>query len=148
MASVNAYFVKYRAQMHADAGFGPDRSESTARLGSLVAAGAQFAIHSDFNLVVTPLSPLSVAGIAATRLADDGETVLAPGERISVERALRAITVDAAHVLSRDHEIGSIEPGKFADFAVLADDPYECDARNLAHIEVVDTVLAGESTKN
>ncbi len=148
MASVNAYFVKYRAQMHADAGFGPDRSEATARLGSLVAAGAQFAIHSDFNLVVTPLSPLSVAGIAVTRLAHDGETVLAPGERISLDRALRAITVDAAHILSRDHEIGSIEPGKLADFAVLADDPYECDPRSLGDIEVVDTVLAGESTQD
>jgi len=147
MASVNAYFVKYRAQMHANAGFGPDRSEATARLGSLVAAGAQFAIHSDFNLVVTPLSPLTVAGIAVTRLAQDGETVLAAGERITIDRALRAITVDAAHVLSRDHEIGSIEVGKFADFAVLADDPYECDPKNLGDIEVVGTVLAGEPTK-
>jgi len=148
MASVNAYFVRYRARMHADAGFGPDRSEATARLGSLVSAGAQFAIHSDFNLVVTPLSPLSVASIAVTRLADDGETVLAPGERISVERAMRAITVDAAHVLSRDHEIGSIEPGKFADFAVLADDPFECAPAEIGSIEVVGTVLAGEPTGN
>ena len=146
MASVNAYFVRYRARMHTDAGFGPDRSEATARLGSLAAAGAQFAIHSDFNLVVTPLSPLSVASIAVTRLADDGETVLAPGERISVDRALRAITVDAAHVLSRDHEVGSIEPGKFADFAVLADDPYECAPADIGRIGVVDTVLAGEPT--
>ena len=98
VASVNAYFVKYRAHLHTDAGFGPDRSESTARLGSLVNAGAQFAIHSDYNLVVTPLSPLKVAEIAVTRIAEDGVTVLAPGERISVERALSAITVDAAYV--------------------------------------------------
>ena len=148
MASVNAYFVRYRARMHSDAGFGPDRSEATARLGSLAAAGAQFALHSDFNLVVTPLSPLSVAAIAVTRLADDGETVLAPGERISVERAMRAITVDAAHVVSRDHEIGSIEPGKFADFAVLADDPFECSPADIGRIGVVGTVLAGEPTED
>ena len=147
MASVNAYFVRYRARMHSDAGFGPDRSEATARLGSLAAAGAQFAIHSDFNLVVTPLSPLTVAGIAATRLSDDGSTVLAPGERITVERAMRAITVDAAHVLSRDHEVGSIEVGKFADFAVLADDPFECEPANLGGIDVVGTILAGKPTR-
>ena len=148
MASVNAYFVRFRAQMHADAGFGPDRSESTARLGSLLAAGAQFALHSDFNLVVTPLSPLSVASIAVTRLAADGETVLAPGERISVDRAIRAITVDAAHIVSRDHEVGSIEVGKFADFAVLADDPFECAPEDIGSIGVVDTILAGEPTSN
>jgi len=145
LASVNAYFVRYRAQMHADAGFGPDRSEATARLGSLERAGAGFALHSDFNLVVTPLSPLLVAEIATTRTGADG-TVLAPGERISVDRALRAITVDAAHVLRRDHEIGSIEVGKFADLTVLADDPYEVNPSQIGAIEVIGTVLGGERT--
>jgi predicted amidohydrolase YtcJ len=145
-ASVNAYFVKYRAQMHADAGFGPDRSETTARLGSLVRAGAPFALHSDFNLVVTPLSPLLVAEIAATRIGADDETVLAPGERISVDQALRAITIDAAYILRRDDRLGSIEPGKLADFTVLADDPYAVDPTELGSIEVVDTVLDGHRT--
>ena len=145
-ASVNAYFVRYRAQMHADAGFGPDRAEATARLGSLERAGAAFALHSDFNLVVTPLSPLLVAEIAATRIAADGETVLAPGERISVDRALRAVTVDAAHLLRQDHRIGSIEVGKLADFAALADDPYEVAAEQIGSIEVAGTVLGGEPT--
>lgn len=145
-ASVNAYFVKYRAQMHADAGFGPDRSEATARLGSLLRAGAPFALHSDFNLVVTPLSPLLVAEIAATRFGADGETVLAPGERISVDQALRAITVDAAYVLGRDGTIGSIEVGKAADLAVLADDPYEVPPTDISSIDVVDTVLGGQPT--
>lgn len=145
-ASVNAYFVKYRAQMHADAGFGPDRSEATARLGSLLRAGAPFALHSDFNLVVSPLSPLLVAEIAATRVGADGETVLAPGERISVHQALRAITVDAAWVLRRDDRLGSIEVGKLADFTALADDPYQVEPAEIGSIEVVDTVLGGEST--
>lgn len=146
MASVNAYFVKFRAQMHADAGFGPDRAEATARLGSLLRAGAPFALHSDFNLVVTPLSPLLVAEIAATRLGADGVTVLAPGERISVDQALRAITVDAAHLLRRDDTLGSIEAGKLADFAVLADDPYEVEPTAIGSIDVIDTVLGGEPT--
>ncbi len=146
MASVNAYFVRHRAQLHADAGFGPDRAEATARLGSLVRAGAAFALHSDFNLVVTPLSPLLVAEIAATRIAADGETVLAPGERIPVDQALRAITVDAAHVLRLDDTIGSIEVGKLADLAVLADDPYEVAPTAIGGIDVIDTVLGGEPT--
>ncbi len=146
MASVNAYFVRFRAQMHADAGFGPDKSEATARLGSLERAGAQFAIHSDFNLVVAPMAPLVVAEIAVNRIGADGTTVLAPGECISVERALRAITVDAAHVLNRDNEIGSIEAGKLADFAVLDDDPFEVDPSRIGGVGVVGTVLAGEPT--
>ena len=145
-ASVNIYFVHFRAQLHSDHGFGPDRSEATARLGSLERAGAPFALHSDFTLVVTPLSPLLAAWCAVNRIGADGETVLAPGERISVDRALRAITIDAAYILNRDDRLGSIEVGKHADFTVLADDPYEVDPRNLKDIEVCDTVLAGEST--
>ena len=109
-------------------------------------AGAPFALHSDFNLVVTPLSPLLAAWCAVNRIGADGETVLAPGERISVDRALRAITIDAAYILNRDDRLGSIEVGKHADFTVLADDPYEVDPRNLKDIEVCETVLAGEST--
>jgi hypothetical protein len=146
LASVNIYFVHFRAQLHSDHGFGPDRSEATARLGSLERAGATFALHSDFNLVVTPLSPLLAVWCAVNRVGADGETVMAPGERISVDRALRAVTIDAAHVLARDDRLGSIEAGKLADFTVLADDPYEVDPMALADIAVVDTVLGGEPT--
>ncbi|WP_428120193.1 amidohydrolase [Candidatus Poriferisodalis sp.] len=144
LASVNVYFVHFRAQLHSDHGFGPDRSEATARLGSLERAGATFALHSDFNLVVTPLSPLLAAWCAVNRVGADGETVMAPGERISVDRALRAITIDAAHVLARDDWLGSIEAGKLADFTVLDDDPYEVDPMALRDIAVYDTVLGGE----
>ncbi|MDE0846830.1 MAG: amidohydrolase [Actinomycetota bacterium] len=143
LASVNIYFVHYRAQLHSDRGFGPDRSEATARLGSLERAGVTFALHSDFNLVVTPLSPLTAAWCAVNRLAADGSTVMAPGERISVDRALRAMTIDAAHVLNRDDRLGSIEVGKYADFTVLDDDPYEVNVEKLNRISVHDTVLEG-----
>ena len=144
LASVNIYFVHYRAQLHADHGFGPDRSEATARLGSLERAGVTFALHSDYNLVVTPLAPLTAVWCAVNRIGADGETVLAPGERISVDHALRAITIDAAHILRRDDRLGSIEAGKLADFAVLDDDPYAVDPTELNRVGVVDTVLGGE----
>ncbi len=143
-ASVNPYFVHYRSQIHADSGFGPDRSEATARLGSLSRAGAPFALHSDYNLVVAPMHPLTAAWIAVNRLSGDSETVVAPGECISVEQALRAITVDAAYVLNRDHCLGSIEAGKHADFVVLDDDPYEVNPRHLKDIGIRGTILAGE----
>ena len=145
-ASVNIYFVHFRAQLHSEHGFGPDRSEATARLGSLQRAGAPFALHSDFNLVVTPLSPLLAAWCAVNRLGADGETVMAPGERISVDSALRAITIDAAYILNRDDRLGSLEVGKHADFTILNDDPYEVAAKEIKDIEVHDTVLEGEPT--
>lgn len=144
LASVNNYFVHYRGQLHAAEGFGPDRAESTARLGTLEREGVIFAIHSDYSLVLTPINPLVAVWIAVNRVAKDGETVYAPGECIGVDRAMRAITIDAAHVLNRDHLLGSIEPGKFADFAVLEADPYDVDPMSIRDIKVHGTVLGGE----
>lgn len=144
LASVNNYFVHYRGQLHAAEGFGPDRAESTARLGSLEREGVVFAIHSDHSLVLTPINPLTAVWIAVNRVALDGETVYAPGECIGVDRALRAVTIDAAHVLRRDHQIGSIEPGKLADFAVLDADPYDADPIAIRDIQVRATVLGGK----
>ncbi len=143
IASVNNYFVHFRSQLHSAVGFGPDRSEATARLASLERAGVTFAMHSDFSLVAVPLQPLLAVKIAVDRLALDGCTVMAPGERIGLERALRAITIDAAHVLRMDDRVGSIEVGKFADFTVLDADPFEVPVSSLAEIPVWGTVLGG-----
>ena len=143
-ASVNNYFVHYRSQLHADKGFGPDRSEAIARLGSLERAGVPFTLHSDFSLVVVPLHPLTAAWAAVNRVAADMKTVMAPGERIGVDRAMRAITVDAAYILGMERQVGSLEPGKLADFAVLEEDPYEVDPMKLKDIRVWGTVLGGK----
>jgi predicted amidohydrolase YtcJ len=81
---------------------------------------------------------------AVNRIARDGQTIVAPGERISVDQALRAITIDAAYVLGLERRIGSLEPGKLADFTILTDDPYETPPERLRDIGVWGTALAGK----
>ena len=144
IASVNIYFVHYRSQLHRDQAFGPDRSEALARLGSLEREGVTFALHSDFPQVIVPMHPLTAVWTAVNRLAADGKTVMAPGERISVGRALRAVTIDAAYILGMENEVGSLEPGKFADFAILEEDPYAIRPKRLTDIRIWGTALAGE----
>ena len=57
--------------------------------------------------------------------------------------ALQAVTIGAAYTIKLDHLVGSIESGKFADFAVLEDNPYEVAPENLKDVQVWGTVVGG-----
>ena len=98
------------------------------------------AIHSDAP--VTPLGPLFTAWAAVNRTTASGR-VLGEAERISVADALRTITLGAAYTLKLDGEVGSIETGKRADFAVLEDDPTEIAPDALKDVRVWGTVQDG-----
>ena len=71
------------------------------------------------------------------------DQLLSPEERVPVEAALRAMTIDAAWQCHSDHEVGSLEVGKFADFVVLAEDPLAVEPERLAQIQVLETWVGG-----
>ena len=66
-------------------------------------------------------------------------------ERIEVAEALYAITLGAAYTLHMDDEVGSIETGKWADFAVLEEDPTDVPPDALKDVPVWGTVTAGRT---
>jgi len=119
---------------------GPDRAERIDACRSALDEGVALAIHSDAP--VTPLAPLFTAWCAVNRVTPEGR-LLGATERIRVDEALHAITLGAAYTLKLDHEIGSIECGKRADFAVLEDDPTAIDPMALKDVRVWGTVLSG-----
>lgn len=119
---------------------GPERAERMNACRTALAQGVPMAIHSDAP--VTPLGPLFTAWSAVHRLTASGR-VQGGGERISVEQALFAITKGAAITMKMDHQIGSIEIGKRADFAVLEDDPTTVDPMALKDVTVWGTVQGG-----
>jgi predicted amidohydrolase YtcJ len=79
---------------------------------------------------------------AVNRRTATGE-VLGENEKISVDRAFHAATIDAAYQLHMDHLVGSLEVGKYADMTVLDDDPYTVDPMTIRDINVWGTVLGG-----
>jgi len=130
----------YWGDQHHDITMGPDRAHRLNACRSALQAGVALAIHSDAP--VTPLAPLFTAWCAVNRLTPSGR-VLGEDQCLTVPEALRAITLGAAWTLKLDHEIGSIECGKRADFAVLDDDPYEMRPAALKDVRVWGTVLSG-----
>lgn len=139
-ANLFANHIWYWGDQHYEMTLGPDRANRLDACGSALAAGVPLAIHSDAP--VTPLGPLFTAWCAVNRLTPSGR-VLGVNERITVAQALHAITLGPAWTLKIDHEIGSIECGKRADFCVLEDDPLSVDKLALKDIRVWGTVLSG-----
>lgn len=125
---------------HWDITVGPDRARRMNAAASALAAGVPITLHSDTP--VTPLGPLSSIKHAVTRLAPSGR-VIGEQERISAGQALRAVTIGAAYLLKRDHEIGSLEAGKWADVAVLDADPLSTPAEKIEGITVCGTMVGG-----
>jgi predicted amidohydrolase YtcJ len=69
---------------------------------------------------------------------------LSPNERISVDDAIRAVTIDAAYQLMSDDKIGSLEVGKLADFVVLEKNPRTTPVEQIADIKVLQTWVGGK----
>jgi len=130
----------YWGDQHYGMTVGPERAERMNACATALANGVPMAIHSDAP--VTPLGPFFTAWCACNRKTASGRT-LGERERIDVETALHTITIGAAYTLKLDGEIGSIETGKRADFAVLEDDPLEIGTEYLKDIAVWGTVLGG-----
>ena len=134
--------VHYWGQAFRDDLIGPERAELLDRTASCSDAGITWTLHSDE--MVTPIEPLRCIENAVTRnLWREPDAVLAPHERVSVEQAIRAMTADAAWQCHSDHEIGTLEAGKLADFVVLGDDPRSVPPDQLREIEVLETWLGG-----
>jgi len=122
--------------------FGVEKAQLLDRCKSLEKAGVGFTLHSDF--MVTDPVPLHMIEMAVTRKTwKEPNYVLAPNETISVESAIRALTSEAAWQLFSDHEIGSLEAGKFADLVILEKDPREVDPDAIKDIKVLETWMDG-----
>ncbi|WP_159810279.1 amidohydrolase [Cellulomonas citrea] len=106
-----------------------------------VASGACISFHNDGS-VSLPTPVLNVQ-TAVTRRTRSG-AVHAPEQRIDLDAALRAHTIDAARTLHRDHLVGSIAVGKLADLVELTADPYEVAPDHLDEkVKVAGTWLGG-----
>lgn len=133
--------VHYWGRAFRDDILGPARADRIDPCASALRGGLRPTLHSDWN--VTGIEPLRMVENAVTRVMRDGGEVLNPAERVSVEAALRMVTVDAAWQCKRDFT-GILAPGKAADLVVLDQDPTRTELTRLRHIPVRETWLDGQ----
>lgn len=135
-----SYHVYVWGDRHREIFLGPERAKRISPAASASKRGIRYTLHNDTP--VTPMRPLPLIWCAVNRLTAEGRT-LGPEQRISPTQALRAHTIDAAWQVFREDDLGSIEVGKSADFAVLSKNPLE-NAETIKDIEVLATVKDGE----
>jgi len=107
---------------------------------SFIDAGVIAAAGSDFP--PGPFAPLMAIQAMVTRKGWNGETWGAE-QRITVAEALRINTWNGAYASHEEHVKGSIAPGKYADYVVLAEDPHTVDPDRIKDIKIVRTVTGG-----
>jgi predicted amidohydrolase YtcJ len=132
-----------------DTHFGYERLRYFQPLRSIFAAGGIAAGGSDHMQKIgslranNPYNPFLAMGTAITRRAKWYDRQLHPEEAISREQAIRFYTICCARALFQDEYVGSLEPGKLADFIVLDTDLLTCPEDAIKDTQVLRTYLDG-----
>lgn len=140
IVSGNPYYVTMLADAYREEGLGPERADNMVRLGDVERAGISYSYHSDMPMA--PAQPLFLMDSAVNRRTVSGR-IAGKDQRNSREGALKAVTLEAAYSLRLEHEVGSIVPGKLANFTILSDNPVTVPADTIKDISVWGTVHEG-----
>ena len=140
-ASANPYYLWALADKYAEHGLGKDRAMNLVHMKSLKDRNIPFSLHSDFGMA--PLSPLTLAWTAINRMSSE-HTLVSGDQRIDVHTAMQGITINAARTIELEHELGSIETGKVANFTLLAENPYKVKPMHIKDIAITGVVYHGE----
>lgn len=119
----------------------PERSDELYAYASWRHAGIGVAGSSDAPVITA--DPLVGIRDAVLRRTSSGR-VLGPGERLAVQDAFAMYSTQAAFAMHRERDIGSLEPGKLADFVILDRNPLVTEPGQITGIRVLATVTGGQ----
>jgi predicted amidohydrolase YtcJ len=121
--------------------YGRERADQMFPVRSLLEMGAVVAGSSDAP--VTDHRPLFGIEQAMTRATSGGD-VCGPNERVDLDTAIRLYTCNGAYAQFQEDRKGTIEPGKYADLTLLAEDLARVPIREIRDLPVAMTVIGGE----
>ncbi len=122
---------------------GPERANRIDPSAAFKKEGARFAFHSDSP--VSNVGPLNYIAEGAGRLwQKPPRKVLGADQRVAVDDAIRAVTINAAYEMMSDDKIGSLEVGKLADLVILDKNPRKTPVEQISNIKVRETWIDGK----
>jgi len=140
LGMIGTFFVGhiyYWGDWHYESVLGPERASRISPLQSAVQKGVNYTIHQDSP--ITRPDMLHSIHVAVNRQTSTGR-LLGREQRLTVEEALKAATINAAFQYFEEDKKGSITPGKLADFVVLDQNPLEVAAEQIKDIKVQMTI--------
>jgi predicted amidohydrolase YtcJ len=121
----------------------PPRLEGAYAWQTILESGARLAFGSDFPVESPDPFPGLAAAISRQDMNGQPPGGWRPEERVSLAQALKGFGLGAAYAGFAEDKVGSLEPGKWADFIIVDRDPSKVDAQSLARTQVVETWVAG-----
>lgn len=124
---------------------------------SLPGLGVHAYLEMDFGWTVDPADNFALRNtnpvmqlyglVTHKQVLEDG-TVCDPApwlakHVITIEQALRIVTIEPAYAVSQEDHLGSLEPGKFADMIILSENPLAINPDELKDLEVLMTMVGG-----
>jgi predicted amidohydrolase YtcJ len=135
--------VDYWGEAFHDHIVGPERADRIDPSADFKKEGARFVYHSDSP--VSNVGPLNYISEGAGRLWQKApRKVLGSNERVTVDDAIRAVTINPAYEMFSDDKVGSLEVGKQADLVVLESNPRKTPVENIRNIKVMETWIDGK----
>lgn len=118
-------------------------AETSYAFGSLLRAGVHLSYGTDCP--VETCAPLWNLGAAVTRCGPDGMPAggFVPSERVDVETAVDAYTMESAYAEFQEHCKGRLKPGYYADLTVLDQDIFTMDPMKIRSVSPVLTMTGG-----
>jgi len=123
---------------------GPEREQRAMAWRSILHAGGRLAFGSDWPVVT--INPWRGIQMAVTRQDAHGQPPggWIPSQKVTLKQAIRAYTLGGAWAMHRDHDEGSIAPGKLADLVMLSQNIFAVDPHTIGETKVLLTIVGGK----
>ena len=124
---------------------GQERTDEILPLKAAENNSLIFSLHADQPMFES--DPLSLLHTSVNRKTRDGK-IVGKSNKISVEQGLKSLTINAAWQIKMENKIGSIKPGKYADFVIIDQNPMMVDPDKIKDIHVLQTIVNGNIIYN